>query len=85
MKRCGFVKNHYGETVLAETTAGWEFGQPYELVLEVNGFRLTGYINGKKLVEGTDAEQMLDSGGIGLIVEEGRIGCEDVSVEPIRG
>ncbi len=82
-KKVRIIRNHYGETVLAETTAGWKLGQPYELVLEVTGFRLVGYINGEKLVEATDSERVLDSGGIGLVVEEGRIGCKDVSVEPI--
>ena len=79
------VKNHYGETVLAEAPVGWELGQPYELMLEITGFRLVGCINGEELVEGTDPSQVLDGGGIGLIVEEGRIGCEGVSVEPSRG
>lgn len=79
------VKNYYGETVLAEAPVGWELGQLYELTLEVAGFRLVGHINGEKLVEATDPDRVFDGGGIGLIVEEGRVGCENVNVESIRG
>lgn len=77
------VRNHYGETILAETNVGWKLGQPYELGLEVSGSRLVGYLNGERIVETTDPGRLLDGGGIGLIVEEGRIGCDDVSVKPI--
>ena len=77
------VKQHHGEKVLAETPTSWTLGQPYSLALEVIGSRLTGYVNGEKVLAATDTEEAFDGGGVGLIAEEGRIGCEGVSVEPL--
>ena len=68
------------ETVLAETKGGWSFGKSFELNLKVKGNKLIGSVNGKKVLETTDPENSFEGGGVGLICEEGRIGCEWVSV-----
>ena len=68
------------ETVLAETKGGWTFGKSFELNLKVKGNKLIGSVNGKKVLEATDLENSFEGGGVGLICEEGRIGCEWVSV-----
>lgn len=72
------------DTVLAETHGGWRFGRPYELTLQAVGNRLVGLINGVQVIEATDPENTFDGGGIALICEEGRIGCESVTVQPVK-
>lgn len=72
------------DTALAEAKQGWTFGLPYELTLQVEGSKLTGHINGEAVVEGVDPEAKYAGGGIALIAEEGRIGCDHVEVRPLR-
>jgi len=77
------VRTLGGDTVLAEAEVGWRFGVPYELTLQITGSRLVGLINGAIVVEATDPDHAFDGGGIALICEEGRIGCDEVKVQPI--
>lgn len=75
---------HLGrDTVLAEVNTGWRFGVPYDLTLRVRDNRLTGLVNGKTVVEAVDPDWVFDGGGIALICEEGRIGCDEVTVAPV--
>jgi ADP-ribosylglycohydrolase len=71
------------ETVLAETNGGWEFGKSYELSLNVQGNKLVGLVNGKMVLEATDPEVSFTGGGVALLCEEGRIGCEGVTVKSL--
>ena len=71
------------DTVLAEIDGGWEFGREYTLSLKVEGNKLSGYIDGKMVVEATDTNNQFTGGGIALICEVGRIGVEHVEVRPI--
>jgi ADP-ribosylglycohydrolase len=72
------------DTVLAEVDSGWQFGRPYELNLQVEGNRLIGSVNGKVVIEAEDPEKMYTGGGIALIAEVGRIGCDHVEVRPLE-
>ena len=76
------VRERYGRTVLAERPYDWSLYQPYRLALTVQGQRLIGSVNGQELFELNDASD-LTSGGIAILIEEGRIGCEDVAVQPV--
>jgi hypothetical protein len=71
------------DTVLTEVDGGWEFGTEYKLSVKVEGNKLSGYIDDKLVVEATDADNQLTGGGIALIAEVGRIGCEHVEVRPV--
>jgi len=71
-----------GDTVLAETGTGWQFGTSYDLALQVSGDRLTGLVDGRPVIEAVDPEAALDGGAVALICEEGRIGCGAVAVRP---
>lgn len=71
------------DTVLAEADFGWEFGHSYELTLTVQGNRLIGSVNGDVTLSAEDPECRFTGGGIGLISEVGRIGCEHVEVRPV--
>jgi hypothetical protein len=77
------VRTLGSDTVLAEAGVGWKFGVPYELALRIRGNRLTGLINGESVLEATDPDHAFEGGGIALICEEGRIGCDEVSVQPL--
>jgi hypothetical protein len=69
-----------GETVLARTPFAWRYGSTHSFSLSVNGARLQASIDGQPLFDVEDAGSPLDGGGVALVCEEGRIGCEAVSV-----
>ncbi len=71
------------DTILAQADGGWILGEQSQLKLKVEGNTLTGYVDGKLVVKAEDPQARFSGGGIALISEEGRIGCEDVEVEPI--
>ena len=71
------------DIVLAEVAGGWKFGPSYELNLKVQGNRLTASINGQIVLTAEDPEAAYAGGGIALISEVGRIGCEHVEVRPL--
>lgn len=75
------VKVLDGETVLMECDFTWEFGRSYDFSLQTQGNRLIGSIDGNVLFDYEDKRQPLTGGAIGLICEEGRAGCEWVSVQ----
>ncbi|MBK8034450.1 MAG: ADP-ribosylglycohydrolase family protein [Chloroflexi bacterium] len=71
------------DSVLAEIPGGWKFGHTYELNLKVQGNRLTASINGQVVLTAADPDAAYSGGGIALISEVGRIGCEHVEVRPL--
>jgi len=71
------------DTVLAQADEGWTFGDECQLTLKVEGNTLAGYVDGQLRVKAADPEARFSGGGIALIAEEGRIGCEDVEVRPV--
>jgi ADP-ribosylglycohydrolase len=77
------VKTLGSDTVLAETNRGWRLGIPYELTLQIKGNQLVGLINGQQVLKATDPNLTFEGGGIALICEEGRIGCDSVRAQPI--
>ena len=73
------VRELDGTTVLAEAPLAWELYKPNRLELTVRGSRITAAVNGERLLEAQDAGS-LDGGAIALLIEEGRVGCDDVTV-----
>lgn len=71
------------DALLAQAEGGWTPGREYSLCLQVAGSRLSAYLNGQLVLEAEDENQLFSGGGIALIAEEGRIGCEDVEVRPL--
>ena len=71
-----------GDTVLAEAEIPWDYGETHTFALRVRGNRLLGYIDNldEALLEVTDSK--LASGGIALVVEEGRVMSDEVTVRP---
>ena len=79
--RVQLVRMLHGEEVLAEAPFEWRLGETCELTLHVDGDRIAGKVDGAAIVEATD--DALDCGGIGLVVEEGRLGVDRIEVRPI--
>ena len=73
------VRELDGTTVLAEAPLAWELYQPYRLELTVQGSHIVAAVNGESLLEAEDAGP-LSGGAIALLIEEGRVGCDDVTV-----
>ena len=83
LKSMKIVRTFDEDKVLAETTSGWTFGEPYNLNLKVEGNRLTASLNGEIVLQAVDEANRLTGGGVALISEVGRIGCDSVEVRPI--
>ena len=72
------------EHVLAETPFGWEFGGTYELRLEVMDSSIKAWVDGQLLFYVEDNDQPLKDGGVALVVEEGRLSTNAVTVRPVE-
>jgi len=77
-----FVRALDGDTVLAEADFPWNYGERHTFALRVEGDRLQGCIDDleQPLFDVTDSK--LESGGIALVVEEGRVMSYEVTVRP---
>ena len=71
------------ETVLGEVAFDWEYEPLYDLFLSANGPQLSAGTGNQILISATDAEQPLLAGGIALLIEEGCLMAQCVSVEPL--
>ena len=76
------VKALDGTRALAEQDFPWEFGQTYQLGLQIVGTHLEGWIGGQLLLEAEDAERPLMSGAVALVCEEGRTATQALTVQP---
>lgn len=76
------VRELEGTRVLAEKVYPWQLYESYELGLVVQGQTLVASVNGQVLFAIEDAGS-LDGGAIALLIEEGRLGVDDVQVNPI--
>ena len=76
------IKALDGEVVLAEAGFAWEFGKPCELSLQVTGNRIEGWVNGRRMFNVVDEDRPLAGGGVALLVTEGRIATDEISVAP---
>ena len=74
------VRELDGTTVLAEQEFPLELYRTYQMELAVDGARVTGRIDGEVVLSAND--DALPSGGIALLVDEGRTGTQTVSVTP---
>lgn len=77
------IKALDGDHVLAEAAYAWRFGGDYDLRLVVQGNSIIGFVNGQEVVRAADHDRPLRGGGIALVVEEGRMATEAVSVGPV--
>ncbi len=69
------------ETVLAERAYEWSFGDTKKFSLGVEGNRVVAGIDGEPLFDVVDEDNPLLSGGVGFVVEEGRIMSDGIKVD----
>ncbi len=74
------VRRLDGETILAEKPFEWQFGQPYALRLDVQGNKISAWVDGVLLFSVEDDSCLLTGGGIALVSEAGRVGAGQVRV-----
>jgi hypothetical protein len=72
------------ETLLGEARFPWEYWQTVLLRLQIGGQRLRAWADDRLFFDLIDPEGSLDSGGIGLVIEEGCMACDWVQVEAHR-
>ena len=75
------VRTLDGDTVLAEAPFEMELYRTYQLELTVCGSTITGSIDGDTALRAED--DALASGGIALLVDEGRTATQTVAVSPV--
>jgi ADP-ribosylglycohydrolase len=76
------VKALDGDAVLAEGAFPWTFGATHTFTLTVRGQRIEASIDGEPLFAVEDDDRPLEGGAVALVVEEGRVMCEAVTVKP---
>ncbi len=72
------------ETVLGEVAFDWEYEPLYDLFLSCDGAHLTAGIGDEILLNATDDDLPLTSGGIALLIEEGCLMMESASIAPLH-
>ncbi len=82
-ERTRIVRVLDGEKVLAQIDSGWSVEQNYDLKLQVEGNRLTAFVNGEQALEAIDPDNALTGGGIALIAQTGFIYFDKVAVKPV--
>ncbi|MBD3319818.1 MAG: ADP-ribosylglycohydrolase family protein [Chitinivibrionales bacterium] len=81
-RKLRLIKMLERETVLAETDSDWDIHHANELSLSISNGNLRGSINGSEIIAAVDTVHPLDSGGIALVVEEGHLLTDAVTVMP---
>jgi ADP-ribosylglycohydrolase len=82
--RVAFEKNWQGYVETASAPFEWALQREYTLAVEVVGDRMTGSVDGVKVLEWTDSDRTWQSGCVGLGVRNGRTMFYSVSLRPAR-
>ena len=61
----------------------WDADGTYELSIEVRGNTIIGFVDGKEMLRAVDKENTLTGGGVALVIEEGHLKTNGVTVKPI--
>ncbi|GCE29574.1 hypothetical protein KDA_50580 [Dictyobacter alpinus] len=72
-----------GEIVLAESYLVWVPDRHYAIVLQVTGSSIKAWIDGQQVFDVQDYTNPLLDGGVALICQEGRMGCDGVTIQRI--
>jgi hypothetical protein len=79
--RAKLVKRVHEETVLASDRFSWQVDQKYVVELQVEDNEIQAFVDGRKILEFTDTQQLpLTGGGVGLVVDTGSISTQAVHV-----
>ena len=75
------VRELDGTTVLAEAPLEVEFYRTYQMEITVSGNAITGAVDGETLLETED--DALATGGIALLIDEGRTATQAATVSAV--
>ncbi len=70
------------EQVLAETDYPVVFGQTYDVAVSTKDGRVACSVDGAEVLSGDVPDQGLRSGGVALLIEEGRTATQQVRIQP---
>jgi ADP-ribosylglycohydrolase len=79
------IKRDGREQVLARAPFPWHPEESVRLRLEVRGGSIQAYVDGDLLISVLDEIRPLESGGVAVACEMGRVRCDEVRVEPHPG
>jgi len=75
------IKRVHDETVLASDRFSWQVDQKYVVELQVEDNEIQAFVDGRKIFEVRDTQQLpLTGGGVGLVVDTGSISTRAVHV-----
>ncbi len=77
------VKELDGRQILAETLFDWQLDQVYDLSLAVQGDEIRAFVDGALMLQFKDSGTLLDGGGAGFAVEEGRLMSDEMRITPL--
>lgn len=80
-KKARLVKRLDGQAILAEIEFPFAWDQTIHFRLNVNGSSITASLDGQVIFTVQDNDRPLLDGAVALVVEEGRIACEEVVLE----
>lgn len=69
--------------LLGESQAVFEWGTPLTLRVDADGSRIRAWVDDVILLDVDDLKAPLLDGAVGLLIEEGRLGCDWVEVTPV--
>ena len=75
------VKMYYKKIILEEIDFDFDFFKKFNLKLTVNENILKGYLENNLIIQASDKENILESGGIGLLVENGTLNTDEIIID----
>ena len=81
-QKARLVKRLEGLHLLCEVPFSWHVDGEYQLSLTTQGDRLIGSVNGQSVVDMRDTIRPFLCGAVGLVIESGRLDCNEVAVSP---
>jgi len=79
-QRIRLVKALDGQHTLAEKDYNFEWDQPVQLQIKAQGERIQAWANQQLVFDIQDCDRPLASGAVALVIEEGRMACNEVVV-----
>jgi hypothetical protein len=71
-------------TLLAETSFAWSFEKPYKFIVEADGRRISGAVDGVQLEARDDTGEAFVDGGVAIIIQGGAASTDEMLVAPVH-
>jgi ADP-ribosylglycohydrolase len=71
-------------SLLAEASFAWSFEKPYKFIVEADGRRISGTVDGVHLEACDDTEEALIEGGAAIIIQGGAASTDELLVAPVH-